>query len=149
MDRFGKTAKDKWIYQNRVFFFKFLVVLWNWVHLARRPIFGLLYQPRMMDDDECGVVGGMRIGRGKPKYSEKSCPVPLCPPQIPHDLTWDRSRAAAVGNQRLTAWAMARPNFTLLCKGPCTRSSLIPNLKTEDVIMCCVVRIVAPLRGRW
>jgi hypothetical protein len=34
--------------------------------------------------------------------------VPLCPPQIPHDLTWDRTRAAAVGSQRLTAWAVAR-----------------------------------------
>jgi hypothetical protein len=29
--------------------------------------------------------------------------VPLCPPQIPHDLTWDRTRAAAMGSQRLTA----------------------------------------------
>jgi hypothetical protein len=36
-------------------------------------------------------------------------PVPLCPPQIPHELTWDRTRAAALGSQRLTAWAMARP----------------------------------------
>jgi hypothetical protein len=27
----------------------------------------------MVDDDECGAVGGMRIGRGKPKYSEKTC----------------------------------------------------------------------------
>jgi hypothetical protein len=45
----------------------------------------------------------------KPKYSEKTCPSALCPPQIPHDLTWDRTRAAAVGSQRLTAWAMARP----------------------------------------
>jgi hypothetical protein len=35
--------------------------------------------------------------------------VPLCPAQIPHDLTWDRTRAAAVASQRLTAWAMARP----------------------------------------
>jgi hypothetical protein len=26
------------------------------------------------DDDECGAVGGMRIGRGNPKYSEKTCP---------------------------------------------------------------------------
>jgi hypothetical protein len=30
----------------------------------------------------------------------------LCPPQIPHDLSWDRTRAAAVGNSRLTAYAM-------------------------------------------
>jgi hypothetical protein len=35
---------------------------------------GLLYQSFMVDDDECGAVGGMRIGRGKPKYSEKTCP---------------------------------------------------------------------------
>jgi hypothetical protein len=34
--------------------------------------------------------------------------VPLCSPQIPH-LTWARTRAAAVGSRRLTAWAMARP----------------------------------------
>jgi hypothetical protein len=26
-----------------------------------------------MIDDECGAVGGMRIGR-EPKYSEKTCP---------------------------------------------------------------------------
>jgi hypothetical protein len=33
----------------------------------------------------------------------------LCPQQIPHDLTWTRIRAAAVGSQRLTAWAMEQP----------------------------------------
>jgi hypothetical protein len=26
----------------------------------------------MTDDDECGAGDGMRIGRGKPKYSEKT-----------------------------------------------------------------------------
>jgi hypothetical protein len=36
-------------------------------------------------------------------------PTPLCPPQIPHNQTRARTRAAAVGSQRLTAWAMARP----------------------------------------
>jgi hypothetical protein len=35
--------------------------------------------------------------------------VPLCPPQIPHGLIRDRTRASAVGGRRLTAWAMARP----------------------------------------
>jgi hypothetical protein len=70
---------------------------------------GLLYQPRMIDDDDYGAVGGMRIGRGNRSTRRKPAPVPLCPPQIPHDLTWDRARAAAVGSQRLTAWAMARP----------------------------------------
>jgi hypothetical protein len=50
--------------------------------------------------------------RGKPKYSgQKPVPVPLCPPQIPHGLTRDWTRASAVGGRRLTAWAMARPQF--------------------------------------
>jgi hypothetical protein len=39
------------------------------------------------DDDECGEVGGMRIGRGNPSIRKKPVQVPLCPPQIPHDLT--------------------------------------------------------------
>jgi hypothetical protein len=40
---------------------------------------------------------------------EKPALLSLCSPQIQHDLTWARSRAAAVGSRRLTAWAMARP----------------------------------------
>jgi hypothetical protein len=36
----------------------------------------------------------------------KPVPVPLCPSRIPHDLTRARTRAAAVGNRRLTACAM-------------------------------------------
>jgi hypothetical protein len=47
---------------------------------------GLLYQPRMMIDDECGAVGGM-IGKGNQNRTEPA-PVPLCPLQTPHDLTW-------------------------------------------------------------
>jgi hypothetical protein len=59
----------------------------------------------MIDNDEYGAVGGMRIRRRNRSTRRKPAPVPLCPPQIPHDLTWDRTRAAAVGSQRLTAWA--------------------------------------------
>jgi hypothetical protein len=40
-----------------------------------------------LDDDECGTVGGMRIGRGNQNTSKKPASVPLCPPQIPHDLS--------------------------------------------------------------
>jgi hypothetical protein len=39
-----------------------------------------------MDEDECGAVGGMICWRNP-------APVTLCLPQIPHDLTWARSRA--------------------------------------------------------
>jgi hypothetical protein len=35
---------------------------------------GLLYKPQMIDEGDCGAIGGMRIGRGKPKYLEKTCP---------------------------------------------------------------------------
>jgi hypothetical protein len=35
---------------------------------------GLFYQPQIIDDGDCGPTGGMKIGRGKPKYSEKTCP---------------------------------------------------------------------------
>jgi hypothetical protein len=71
---------------------------------------GLLYQPQMIDnDDDCGATGGMRIGRGNRSTRRKPAPVPLCPPQISHDLIRARTRAAAVGSHRLTAWAMARP----------------------------------------
>jgi hypothetical protein len=54
------------------------------------------------DDDECGAVGGM-LGRGKVIIRENVAPVPLCSPQILHDLTWARTWAAAVGIQRQTA----------------------------------------------
>jgi hypothetical protein len=88
-------------------FFIFLMG-WDWVHSVLRPLIGLLYQPRMIDD-ECGAVGGMRIGRGNRSTGRKPAPAPLCPLQIPRDLAWDRIRAAAVRSQRLTAWAMTRP----------------------------------------
>jgi hypothetical protein len=91
---------------------------WDWVHLVRRPLIGLLYQPRMIDD-ECGAVGGMRIDRGNRSTRRKPALMPLCPPQIPHDLTWARTRAAAVGSWRLTAWVMygtaCATAVTLLC----------------------------------
>jgi hypothetical protein len=62
-------------------------------------------------DDECEAVGGTKIGRGNRSTRRKPAPSSLCPPQIPHDLTWDRTQAAVVGSRRLTAWAiMARPS---------------------------------------
>jgi hypothetical protein len=69
------------------------------VHLVRRPLFDLLYQPQMMDDDGCNA---------KPKYSEKTCPNATLSTTNP---TWPDPRAAAVISRRLTAWAMARPGI--------------------------------------
>jgi hypothetical protein len=62
----------------------------------------------MIDDYDCGAIGGIKIGKGNRSTPRKPAPVPLCPPQIPHDLTRARSRAAAVRSRRLSARAMAR-----------------------------------------
>jgi hypothetical protein len=60
-----------------------------------------------LGDYDGGEIGGM-IGRGNRSTRKKPAPVPLCPPQIPHAAR-TRTRAAAVGSQRLTASATARP----------------------------------------
>jgi hypothetical protein len=60
---------------------------------------GLLYQSRVMvNDDECGAVGEM-LGRGNRSTQKKPSPVPLCASQIPYDLTRARTRTTAEGSQ--------------------------------------------------
>jgi hypothetical protein len=59
--------------------------------------------------DYDGVIGGM-IGTGNLSTRRKPAPVPLSPPQTPH-ATRTRTRAAAVGSQRLTACAAARSSW--------------------------------------
>jgi hypothetical protein len=63
---------------------------------------GLLYQPHMIDDGDCGVIGGMKFGRGNRSARRKPAPAPLRPPQIPHEQIRTRTLAAAVESQRLT-----------------------------------------------
>ena len=47
-----------------------------------------------------------RNWQGKPEvFGEKPVPESLVPPQIPHEMTRDRTRASAVRGRRLTAWA--------------------------------------------
>jgi hypothetical protein len=88
----------------------------EWVHLVCWP---LLYQPQMTDDDddERWAVSGM-CGRGDRSTEENLPSVPLCPPQIPHGMTWARTQAARVRSQRLTSWAWHGPK----CIG-CTESN--------------------------
>jgi hypothetical protein len=81
--------------------------------------------------DEYGAFGVMRIGKANRISRRKPAPMSLCPPQIPHGLTWGWTWAAAVGSQWLTAWAMARPCVVpiiimvscCLCCGCCTLHS--------------------------
>jgi hypothetical protein len=41
----------------------------------------------------------MRIGKGKLNAQRKPAPLPFCPPEIPHDLTWDRTFVVALESQ--------------------------------------------------
>jgi hypothetical protein len=63
---------------------------------ANRPI---VPAPDDYDDEE---IGEMMIGKGNRSTRRKHSPVPLCPPQTP-SAALARTRAAAVGSQRLTA----------------------------------------------
>jgi hypothetical protein len=93
-----------------------------------------------MIDDDCGAIGGMRIGRGNPSTRRKPAPEPLCPPQIPYDLAQARTRAAAVGNGRLRAWAMACPGtgFTTYIYHLHQHQKLCNSL-TEHIYRTCYV----------
>jgi hypothetical protein len=70
--------------------------------LGTAATIGLFDHPQLVDDDDCGAIGGMRIGRGNRSTRRKTAPVQLCPPQIPHELTRAQPRPAAVGSRRLT-----------------------------------------------
>jgi hypothetical protein len=83
----------------------------NWVHSAPRHLLAYCACPGWLWGWR--IFGGMNNGRGNPSTRRKPAPAPLCPRQIPLDKTRDRTRATAVGSQRLTAWAMARPSDRL------------------------------------
>jgi len=54
--------------------------------------------------NECGALVDVLI--------EKPVPLPHCPQQISHGLTWNRIRASVVRGCQLTAWGMAWPPRT-------------------------------------
>jgi hypothetical protein len=64
--------------------------------------------PGYFDDGEIGEM----IGKGNRSTRRKPAPVPLCPPQTPHAAR-TRTRATAMGSQRLTACATALPSCHL------------------------------------
>jgi hypothetical protein len=72
---------------------------------------GLLYKPQMIDDDDFWSSWWNEDWQGKPKYSEKTCPSATLS-TIKSHMTRPRLErwTAAVGSQRLTAWAMVQPN---------------------------------------
>jgi hypothetical protein len=54
---------------------------------------------------------------GRQSTRRKSALRPLCRPQIPHGLTYNRTQAAVVGSCRLRAYEMAQPNMTIKIRG--------------------------------
>jgi hypothetical protein len=61
--------------------------------LGTAAISGILYKPQMRDEGDCGVISGIKIGRGTEVLGEHLPQRYFGPPQIPHDQTG----AAAVG----------------------------------------------------
>jgi hypothetical protein len=70
---------------------------------------GLLYQPRMIDNGDCGAVSRWRLDGETEVLGEKR-PQRHC---VHHNFHMTRpgfwTRAAAVGSRRLTTWSTAQP----------------------------------------
>jgi hypothetical protein len=114
----GKVASyvpSSWLiawHSPQSFFFSFV----GWVetvHLERRPLLGLLYQPRMIVDDKCGVVCAI-IYSGNKIIQRKPAPVKLCPPEITRDRTRARTWMAQMEGLRLISWTKTRPYEPLI-----------------------------------
>jgi hypothetical protein len=94
--------QQPWIFRYRNYFFQ------SWF-LTTLSVSEYSVDDRMIN--EYGAVGSMRIGRGNQGKRGKLTPVPLLPPQITHDPTWNKNQGCrAVGSRWLTAWGMAHPD---------------------------------------
>jgi hypothetical protein len=78
------------------------------VPVELRPLTGPLSIPQMIHE-WIWSSGGMILTGENRRTLRNPVPVPLCPPQIPHGLSWEWTRAAVVRSRRLTSWAMAGP----------------------------------------
>jgi hypothetical protein len=86
----------------------------------------------------------MRHGRGNINTWRKPNLVPLCPQQIPYNLTQARNRAA-VGSQRLNAWPVATLTYfneilsskpvLFWCMKLITRLCLVPELTMIKTVL--------------
>jgi hypothetical protein len=64
-------------YRNQIAFFFLLLLFLSGVRvssLGTAATTGLLCQQHMIDDGDCGVTGGMKIGRGNRSTRRKPCP---------------------------------------------------------------------------
>jgi hypothetical protein len=96
---YQNIAQDIPLEEERDFLFHFLNWLFN-DDVSIETIFRRLWT-------KYGAV--CKINYKETRSSQiKSDSVSLCPPQIPHTLTWDWTRAAVVQTQPPNCWAMAR-----------------------------------------
>jgi hypothetical protein len=58
---------------------------------------GLMYQPQMIEDGDCGAISGIKIGRGNQSTRRQPAPAPICPSQIPGDHTRAQIQVTAMG----------------------------------------------------
>jgi hypothetical protein len=91
------------------FLFCFNIGGWSpyWVYSALRPLMAYCTCPGWWW--ELRSWWNERFWHGKPKYSDRICPDATLSTTNPTCQTRARTRAPAVGSQRLTASAVARP----------------------------------------
>jgi hypothetical protein len=85
--------------RNNVLYYRPLIILYvYYVYYCLTTL--SVSKPYSLNDS--GKVGGTGIGRGKHSTRRKAAPVPLSPPQILHNVIWDRTRVAPMGSRRLS-----------------------------------------------
>jgi hypothetical protein len=93
------TTRIYWNLKEAIRFDLFSFFGWSWTDSTiTEATTGLLYQPRMMNDDECGAIGVM-LGMGNRSTQRRPAPVQFCPPQIPHELAPRPSRWEVATNR--------------------------------------------------
>jgi hypothetical protein len=93
-----RTCRIWWMYTLLHVFLFPLRVEWNRVQTYWGRYWPIVLAP---DDDGWWWVWSSRWNAWQGNWSirRKPAPVPLCPPQIPHDPIWARTRVTAVGNR--------------------------------------------------
>jgi hypothetical protein len=95
-------------------FFKHLTLyIYEYIRYLKTLSVSRLYSADDRMTNEYGKCGSTRSGWRNRSTRKQPAAMPPCPPQIPHNLTWDQTQADAVGSKRLTAELWNPPPYTL------------------------------------